>query len=1286
MGQDDTSALAGDVFPLSLSQQEVWLDQRAWPGSTHLNIGGAGYIDGPFDLALFRQALAHLVAESEALRLVPLAEGGQRLLPAYERPLKEVDLSAAAEPLSAMQIWWQNWMVEPFAFDGTPPWRFALLRYSDRLHGLTIQFHHLIMDGWGTSQVMQRWAAIYNALVRGEKPAPTSDPGYRQFVAESLEYRNSSAFEKDAAFWQEQVPVLPLPLFERHYRLEPQDGLPSAHLHTEHLRRADYDRLAAVATSLGATHFTFLIAVLAAYFSRAYGRQEVLIGLPSLNRSSKRYRETQGMFVGVFPLLVEVLPGMTFRELLDAVGLALKAAIRHQRYPISEVARSLGAIRQHRDSLFDVLFSFERQDYDLNFGEGRSFGSRQIFSGLARYPLGVTLCEFQSVQDAELTLEASPACFSEGEVAYLGQRLAHLMLAMAEDPGGQVADFSLVAPAELQALLTGRGTSSFNPLLDEPYILQFKRQAGISPQAVALVWDGGQLDYATLDAWSDSLAGRLQGLGAGRDKVIALAMERSPELVAAVLAVSKAGAAFLPLDPDAPLPRLQAIVQESGALALLVQPELLARFSPLHSTVMAITSTPEQGVALIGGVQATPGDLAYVLFTSGSTGRPKGVMVEHGALALRLAWISKAWDVQPSDRTGQCTQATFDPSLIELFVPLINGASIALPPPGRMLPSAFGPFAVHNGVTIMALVPSTVRGLLDSVADRAVLRLRVACCGGEVLSADLAKRFLDETGARLFNVYGPTETAIFATAWECIRRSGETTLPVGRAIDGSRIYVLDAGRQLLPFGISGEVYIAGQGVARGYLNQPETDRDAFFDDPFFSGERMYRTGDRGWLACDGNLHFIGRLDRQIKLRGYRIELGEIESVLLALDGVQQAAAKLIERQGKPVIHAWVAGSPQISGERIRQHLASSLPDYMLPSGISCLPELPLRNTGKIAYDLLPDPDGQLQAVAYAVPSNAMEVALLALWKAVLKRDILGVNDNFFDVGGDSLAAVDILAGIETLVGRAVPLFLLTENPTVKSLARAVGGTDSGVPPNDIMLTLGQRSGRMAIYMAASGRGDLIRFQRLADALSDVCNFYMLQPPAGRPFASISDLADSYAEQIIQNGQPGVIAGFSVGGIAALETARVLQSRNGRVYSVCLIDVVFPGRIFRSAIFWRALGWLARQLNAYELSMNGRHLGALFSDPGLIAQIYAMGGYSLKPYQGSVFQINSLGMIRWDHWVFKPWKRYISPGLVSFIVPGLHGTIFDESSIDSLAAVLHSVLDSLTIDNVTLRPQ
>jgi len=648
-------------------------------------------------------------------------------------------------------------------------------------------------------------------------------------------------------------------------------------------------------------------------------------------------------------------------------------------------------------------------------------------------------------------------------------------------------------------------------------------------------------------------------------------------------------------------------------------------------------------------------------------------MVEHGALALRLAWISKAWGVQPSDRTGQCTQATFDPSLIELFVPLINGASIALSPSRRMLPSAFGPFAVRNKVTIMALVPSTMCGLLDSFADRSVLNLRVACCGGEVLPADLANRFLDETDARLFNVYGPTETAIFATAWECVRRPGETTLPVGRAINGSRIYVLDAGRQLLPFGISGEVYIAGQGVARGYLNQPETDREAFFDDPFFSGERMYRTGDRGWLACDGNLHFIGRLDRQIKLRGYRIELGEIESVLRSFDGLQQAAAKLIERQGKPVIHTWVAGSSVLPVDRIRQHVASRLPDYMLPAGISCLPELPLSSTGKVAYELLPLPDDQVAVVASRPPASALERALLALWQAVLKRDGLGVTDNFFDVGGDSLAAVDILAGMETLVGYAVPLFTLTEHPTIEQLARILGDGEAN-PVGEMMLHLTPRGGKIPLFFAASGHGDLIRFRNLAAALGDACDFFMLQPPASGAIAGIDELATQYADRIADHGKACVVAGFSVGSIAALETARQLRARGFPVSRLCLVDAVYPGRILRSAIFWRSVGWLARHLNAHELSLNGRHLGALFSDSGLVAQIDAMANYQVEPYDGATTMIRSTGLARWERWLFKPWRRVVELDMASPLVSGLHGSMFEAGNISELAAAIRACTD------------
>ncbi|WP_341675093.1 amino acid adenylation domain-containing protein [Niveibacterium sp. SC-1] len=1273
--------LAVEIIPLSLSQQEVWLDQRAWPGSTHLNIGGAGYFDGPFDLALLQQALACMVAETEALRLVPLPEGGQRLLATYDAPLKLVNIPATDEPLAAMRAWWQAWMKEPFAFDGTPPWRFALLRHSDTLHGLTIQFHHLIMDGWGTSLVMQRWASIYNALAAGKPSPATSDSGYRAFVMESLEYRGSPACERDATFWQHEMPVLPAPLFERRYPHVVSEGLQPAHVVTQTLSRAECDRLGYVASALGTTLFGFMVAVIATYLARIYDRDEIVIGLPSLNRAGKRYRETPGMFVSVFPLVVRLRPGMTVRELIESVNVSLKTAVRHHRYPVSELARHLMAIRQHRDSIFDVIFSYERQDYDLNFGAGRCCGARQIFSGLARYPLGITLCEFQANQDAELALEASPSCFSADEVAYLGQRLAFLMRLMADEPERKVETLPLVPSTELRTLLPDVRPE---PSAD-PYILQFERQAALAPDAVALVWEEGELDYGSLNRWADQLAQRLLTLGAGPDRVVATVIERSPEMVAAMLAISKAGAAFLPLDPDMPLARLQLILDDSEAIALLLQAPQFERFADMHAKLQVVDATPLTGDSVAQTRQPQHGDLAYVLFTSGSTGRPKGVMLEHAALARRLTWISRTYKVEPSDRTGQCTQATFDPSLIELLVPLINGASVALPRPGRLSPGTLGDFVVRHQVTILALVPSTLRGLLDSIpgtsVEHSTLKLRIACCGGEVLPAELANRFIAEIGGRLFNVYGPTETAIFATAWECSTQPASMVLPVGRAIDDTRIYILDGRHQMLPFGAVGEVYIAGPAIARGYLKQRALDSEAFLDDPFLPGERMYRSGDRGWLATDGNLHFVGRTDRQIKLRGYRIELGEIEAALLSFDAVKQVAVKLLDCHGNGKIYAWVAGSQPLQAGHIRRYLASRLPDYMLPAGISCLPELPLNSSGKIAYDLLPDPGLQSMPTASRQPVSVLEHASLALWQSVLKRNDLHVTDNFFDVGGDSLAAVDILAGMETLLGHAVPLFTLIEYPTIEQLAVRFDGGANKTPVEGVMLHLSRKERGMPLYFAASGQGDLIRFKALAEALGDACDFYMLQPPVTgtetKVASSFQEIARCYAEQIMVRGLPGALAGFSVGGIAALETARLLQAKQFPVTQLCLVDAAYPGRMLRSAIFWRSMKWLACHLNAQEFSMNGRHLGALFSDPGLLGQINAMADYHVKPYAGKTVFIRSSGLVRWDPLLFKAWRRILAADSPELVVRGLHGSMFEKLNVNELAGALRSCLDKAT---------
>ncbi len=1268
--------MTATTLPLSLSQVEVWRDQRAWPGSSHLNLGGTAFFEGPLDLLRLRSALTQLVAENAALRLVLRSDGTQELLAIFEPELQVIDFSDQAQPRDAMRQWWQDWMRQPFNLTETPPWRFALLRANATLHGGTIQFHHLIMDGWGTTQVMRRWSEIYNRIDTQDPLVLQPDLSYLRFIEESHAYRASDAFVRDDAWWRAHIPSLPPALLQRKRTTARQHGLAPAHLVVETIPRADYDRLNQYAASLHITPFNFFLAAIALYFARVTDQEQVLIGVPSLNRGGRRYRDTMGMFVGVLGIPVSVQPDMTAAALVAAAGTTMRGALRHSRYPLSELARALEVVRSGREGLFDVLLSFERQDYQVSFGDAELVESRQLFSGTARYPLGITVCEFHARHDLELVVEASDAYYSHDEASLLASTLWRMVLCLAATPQIRIDDIPMLSASERALIVDERHADVIFHEQPGTYVAAFEQQVTRQPDACCLVWDGGQMDYRTVNACANQLARRLVALHAGRDRIVAIAMQRSPELVVAMLAVAKAGAAYLPLDPDAPVARLATVLQDSGALALLVQQPDWDRLAPLHA--QTLTSDWSQGAIDANDDQApaTPSecDLAYVLFTSGSTGRPKGVMIEHGCLSRRLAWLTRTWEVTAQDRAGMATQATFDPSLIEWCLPLIHGASLALAPPGRLRPQALAEFALRHAVTIMAFVPSTLAGFLELAADAPALQLRVACCGGEVLAPELAHRYLHGTHARLFNVYGPTEACIFATAWECGLDSDAAVLPVGRPVDDTRIYVLDRRLRPVPDGVAGEVFIGGRGLARGYLNRADLTDAAFVDDPFVPGQRMYRTGDSGWLDPQGCLHFLGRLDRQVKLRGYRIELGEIESALLALEGVTQAAADKVEHNGQPAIHAWVASNREDDHDRLQRALRVRLPDYMVPSAIVVLPQLPVTGSGKIDFAALPAATPSLPRQVGRGPANPREADLLALWEIELGRKSLSVQDNFFDVGGDSLAAISILAGAERLLQRRIPLYLLTENPTVERLAAALDQQE--VLPGILVPMSAGLTGN-TIYLAASGHGDLLRFQTLARALDGICDLVMLQPPADTAFKRIKDLASMYADAIqAQGAGPGLVAGFSIGGIAALETARQLEQRGAPPLGLVLIDTVYPKMVWGGTFYWRLFSALVRLLRLQELSINGRRLGAMVKDAGLVGQVMAMGGYRVAPVQAPTTLIKTSGLLGWERPLFGSWRKLLGERLQERRVAGLHGSIFSAGQVGDLVVVLTDVLRRL----------
>ncbi len=1275
MGSQAGQGLTGDRLPLSLSQREVWLDQLAWPDSPHLKVGGGGFLSGPFDIGVFQQALQLLVQECDTLRLIPLAVGAQRVLDQFSPVLELIDVPSGSDHELMMEQWWQVQLARRTEFDGSPPWCYAILRVNSELHGLVMQFHHLILDGWGAALILRRLSELYTLVHDGGDQQASARPDYVRFVQESNQYAASDAFARDAEYWNAQIAQLPPPLIEPRFAARRASTLPTAHTVTQTLQRGAYDEVLQQVLAQGKTMFALFLSALALYFARVAQRTEVLIGVPTLNRGGKRYLQTPGMFVGVLVLRLELLPDMTSSELLAAASNAMRGALRHPRYPLSELGRTLNMVRSGRDGLFDVLVSFEQQDHEVTFGPARRSVSRQYFPGVARYPLGVTVCEFHDTQDPKLVLEGSSCCFDKAEVPLLGERIWSLVQALAAGPEIVVHALPLIPIGEREAVLARhRMQVDWHPA-PQTYIAQFEWHAARSPHAPAIVWDGGVLDYATLDRCANRLAHRLIGLGAGRDRIVAVAMVRAPELVLAVLAIAKAGAAYLPLDPDAPVARLTMVLNDSAAVALLMQDFAWVRLAPLHANAIVVSGKPAQGddTGPVPAVMPEPGDLAYVLFTSGSTGRPKGVMIEHAALSHRLAWLAKTWAVQPCDRTALATQATFDPSLIEICLPLACGASIALVPPGRQPAAAVAEFALRHAVTIMAFVPSTLGGFLDTVTGRAELRLRVACCGGEVLSADLARRFRQQTQARLFNVYGPTEACIFATAWECDGEATQQALSIGTPVDDTTVHVLDHQLRPLPFGVCGEVYIGGSGLARGYLNQPELTSTSFVADPFRVGSRLYRSGDRGWLACDGRLHFVGRLDRQVKLRGYRVELGEIEAALASIEGVSQVAAKLVEHDGRAAIHAWVAGNVGLQGDVLQRVLRVRLPDYMVPRVIVVQTSLPTGSAGKIDYAALSSPPAQARSSATRPPRGPMERDLLALWQDVLGRQTLSVQDNFFDVGGDSLAAVSILAGAERLLGRRIPLYLLTEHPTIEQLVQVLG---EPVDPHAILVPLHPVAATPLFFLAASGHGDLMRMRNLARAMDGVCQVCMLQPPETDIPVRIADLAALYAQAIVaRGGGPCFVGGFSVGGVAALEVARLLQSQGNPVRGLVLLDTVFPKAVWGGTFYWRVFGWLVQHLHIQDLSLNGRRLGAMFNDRGLVGQVMAMRGYRAQAFVGPTFLFKTIGLSRWHGMLFRSWRGLLGSNLSEYRVAGLHGSIFESGNVAGLAAALGVIMRS-----------
>ncbi|WLQ46682.1 amino acid adenylation domain-containing protein [Streptomyces poriferorum] len=1152
------------VLPLTAAQSGMWYAQSLDPLSPAQNTAECLEIDGPLDQELFAGALRQVIAETDALR-VRVEDGPegprQAVALSAELPLTVHDLRDVPDADGQAEAWMRADLAEPCDLAAGPLFRHALFRVGQERWLWYQRIHHLVMDGFGYSLLVRRTAEVYSALVRGQDPGPRTFGTLAGLVAQDAAYRSSEAFAADRAHWSDAFADRP-----EAPRLAGRGALPSRTFlrRTAHLGPEATDRMRELATRLRATWPEVLIAAQALYTSRAMARSEVVLGLPMMGRVGSVALRVPGMVMNVLPLRLTVTPGASFAELVRQVVLGVRAVRRHQRYRYEDIRRDLRLLGENR-GLVGPLVNVMPFDYDVGFA-GTPARARNLSAGPVD-DLTVNIYDRADGRGLRIDHDGNPALYDEDALAAHQERFLHLVERLiTEDPHAALAAHSIATPAE-HALVVEQFNRTDRELPPTTLIGPIEAQVARTPDATALVYGDVSLTYAELNTRANRLARHLRTLGARPGAVVAVAVPRSVELIVSLLAVLKAGAAYLPLDPEYPAERITYMLRDAAPVCVIT--DRADRLTDDATTARVVLD----GLDVSGypwcdpSRPLTPAHPAYVIYTSGSTGRPKGVVVSHGAIDNRLRWMQDAYGLTTQDRVLQKTPSSFDVSVWEFFWPLREGAALVVAEPGgHKDPAYLARLINEQAVTTCHFVPSMLQVFLTEADPGACAGLRRVFCSGEALPRETAHAFgraLPRVG--LHNLYGPTEAAVDVSFHACAPHDSGP-VPIGQPVWNTRLYVLDAALRPCPPGVPGELYLAGRQLADGYLNRPDLTAGRFVADPFAGpARRMYRTGDLARWTEQGEVEYLGRTDHQVKLRGQRIELGEIEAALAARPQVDGACALVREdRPGDQRLVGYVTGGADPAG--VRAALARELPEHMVPSAVVALDAFPLNPNGKLDRRALPAPvftgGGGVRVM------SAREEALALLFAEVLGASAVGPDDAFFDLGGTSLLAVRLVARVREEFGAELTIGSLFEASTPAALAARIDGAGPAAEDAlDIVLRLRGGSARAPLFAIHPAGGMAWCYAGLAARLGPDQPVYGIQArglvrdePLPR---TLEEEAADYVGRIreVQGHGPYRLLGWSVGGVLAHTVAVLLQECGEEVELLALLDA-FPAEQWR----------------------------------------------------------------------------------------------------------------------------
>ena len=1022
----------GQHLPLSYAQERQWFLWQLDPDSAAYHVPGALRLSGRLDKVALQRSFDTLVARHESLRTRLHLDGEQRGQEVLAHAEVKIAESAVDEVHLKVQV--EAEIARPFDLQQGPLLRVSLLTVSEDEHVLVLVQHHIVSDGWSMGVMVQELMQLYAAYSQGQDCALAPLPiQYADYALWQRSWMEAGEKSRQLEYWRELLsgtqPVLELPFdqprpAQQSFRGARQDIV---------LEPALVAGLKALAQREGVTLFMLLLASFQAFLYRYSGQQDIRVGVPIANRNRVETESLIGFFVNTQVLKADIDGQMSFAQLLQHTKRRALEAQAHQDLPFEQLVEALQPERSlSHNPLFQVMFNHQANSHDAQQQlPGLRVANLEWDSHSAQFDLSLDTQESGEGIWASLTYATD--LFGAATVARMAEHWLSLLRAAVANTALPLQDLAMLdAKERQQRLYQWNATAQDYPQGQWVHQL-IEAQALAQPDAPALRFNEHCLSYAELNCLANRLAHRLIEAGVGPDVLVGLAVERSIEMVVGLLAVLKAGGAYVPLDPQYPRDRLAYMLEDSGVKLLLTQAHLLEQLPiPQGLKTLVLGESAYEGYS-----DSNPGlildgeNLAYVIYTSGSTGQPKGAGNRHSALLNRLQWMQQAYGLTAADTVLQKTPFSFDVSVWEFFWPLMTGARLVVAAPGdHRDPAKLVSLINAEQVTTLHFVPSMLQAFLQDPAVSTCQSLQRIVCSGEALPMDAQQQvFAKLPQAGLYNLYGPTEAAIDVTHWTCVDE-GRDAVPIGRPIANLRCYILDNNFEPLPVGVPGELYLGGIGLARGYHGRAALTAERFIAHPFVKGERLYRTGDLARYREDGVIEYAGRIDHQVKLRGLRIELGEIEARLLEHASVREAAVLAVD--GKYLVGYLVL---QNAGEDWRDvlsaHLALHLPDYMVPAQWMLLEQMPLSPNGKLDRKALPKPEATQH---YEAPHSALEQQIAAIWADVLGVEQVGLNDNFFERGGDSIISIQVVSRARA-AGIHFTAKALFQHQTVRSLAR-----------------------------------------------------------------------------------------------------------------------------------------------------------------------------------------------------------------------------------------------------------